>query len=82
MVSDFNSLAGPRTATMSGPGHPPYSLAAGAESLMDSTRLGYDPRKVYPENGRFYHAWPRGKYLFPCDDVGPPGSSGCQSIPC
>lgn len=65
----FNSLASHRTATIGGPGHPPYSLATGAGSAMDSTSLGYDPRKVYPENGRFYQAWPRGKYLFPCDDV-------------
>jgi hypothetical protein len=66
-----SSLASPRTGSVGGPGHPPYSLAVGAEPATNSTGLSYDPRKVYPENGRFYHAWPRGKYLFPCDDVRP-----------
>ncbi|KAK1767094.1 S-adenosyl-L-methionine-dependent methyltransferase [Phialemonium atrogriseum] len=30
--------------------------------------FGQAQRKEYEENGRFYHSWRKGKYMFPCDE--------------
>lgn len=38
------------------------------ETAVDIRGLVYNPRKEYVENGRFYHAWHKGKYMFPCDE--------------
>lgn len=56
----------PRTVEMDRPFQP--MSAGGSEMAVDSRGLVYNPRKEYVENGRFYHAWHKGKYLFPCDE--------------
>lgn len=58
-----------RTLEMDRPSQP--MSAGGSEMAVDSRGLVYNPRKEYVENGRFYHAWHKGKYLFPCDEVRP-----------
>lgn len=49
-------------------------VAGDSEMAVDSRGLVYNPRKEYVENGRFYHAWHKGKYMFPCDEV--------RTVPC
>ncbi|KAL1875318.1 hypothetical protein VTK73DRAFT_10155 [Phialemonium thermophilum] len=39
--------------------------------MYDQSRpspFGVSQRKEYEENGRYYHSWRKGKYMFPCDE--------------
>ncbi|KAB5584890.1 methyltransferase LaeA [Coniochaeta sp. 2T2.1] len=36
--------------------------------IVDSRGFVFNPRREYVENGRFYHVFRKGKYLFPCDE--------------
>jgi len=54
---------------MARPSQPVLAQMGASEMVVDSRGLVYNPRKEYVENGRFYHAWHKGKYMFPCDEV-------------